>query len=135
MNPRSALIQYLLDDATVSGLVSDRIYPVRAPQDPTKPYIVVQTFGGEGSLHTGGASAVAEVNVRVSSYGSTVVSADVVAKAVYDALAGYHGQMCRSSNWNGDTDQTVVSQDGQQVGPPGVDSDYTLMVNFSGATF
>jgi len=40
MSASKALRARLIDDATLSGLVATRIYPGRAPQKPTLPYIV-----------------------------------------------------------------------------------------------
>ena len=40
MSASKALRARLIDDATLSGLVGTRIYPGRAPQKPTLPYIV-----------------------------------------------------------------------------------------------
>ena len=40
MSASKALRARLIDDATMTGYVGTRIYPGRAPQKPTMPYIV-----------------------------------------------------------------------------------------------
>ena len=45
MSIEAEMVKFLKADATVKGLVADRLYPVLAPEDAEAPYIVYRRMG------------------------------------------------------------------------------------------
>jgi len=66
MSASKALRARLVADATMTGLVGNRIYPGRAPQKPTMPYLVYHRISTvrAATLDTGNAK-VPEVRMQV----------------------------------------------------------------------
>lgn len=86
-----ALYAILTGDAQVSGLVSTRIYPHRAPQRPVYPLIIYRRIGGEHGQHMVGGTGEASTRIEIVSWAEKSSSAMVLAEHVRDALQGYTG--------------------------------------------
>jgi len=80
-------IYYLLsNDATVSGLVSTRIFPEVADQEQAMPYIVYNIRSNDPSDVQTGPSALDTASIEVASYSTSYTQAIDVAAAVRLAL-------------------------------------------------
>jgi hypothetical protein len=82
----AALYTLLAADAGLVALVVDRIYPIKAPQNPVAPFVVWQRISAQPfSTHSEATGNQYDL-VRVSIYADTYEGADAVADACYDAL-------------------------------------------------
>jgi L-2-hydroxyglutarate oxidase LhgO len=81
----------LLADATVSGLVSTRVYPVKLPQSPTMPAMVITLVGGQDVISHSGPAGVENPTFQIDFYGETYSQMDSLYEAGKDALNGYSG--------------------------------------------
>jgi hypothetical protein len=91
-----ALYDYLTNDAGVAALVGDRVYPVRAPENPTVPYIRWQRIGAQRFYtHDSFEDTDAYVRARVqfTCIAVSPLQAIEVKEAVLLALSGYEGDM------------------------------------------
>lgn len=86
-----AIRALLVADATVTGLVGQRIYPLIAPQPPTRPFVVYTVTGGDRWHSDEGGSGLASPRVQVNAYAETYAGAHEIAAAIRDALDGYAG--------------------------------------------
>lgn len=81
-------LKLLLSDDTVSDLVSDRIYPVTAPQGASLPYIVVSMAFEDQDIHLDGARDGFDSRISVACHADSVAAADALGEAV-KARMGY----------------------------------------------
>lgn len=78
--------------AAVTSLVSARVYPRIAPQNPTKPYVTFQKIGGEAPAPAMGASAgLRSQLVQFDAWAETYLGGHAVMEAVRGALERYSG--------------------------------------------
>lgn len=82
----TALRKYLLDQASISSLVADRIYPVNAVEKPTRPFVTYRTTGGSGDQSLDGSltSESTRIYYEVESY--DFEEAENVAIAIKNAI-------------------------------------------------
>ncbi len=112
-------------DATVSGLVGTRIYPVQAPKNATVPYIVYVLDAAQNEIFTtkgttGLVSDSLEVYCVATEYGSARTLSDAVA-SVLNGYAGTAGtQVIRGAFRRGGS-STV------EFVPPGADKPYYVI--------
>jgi hypothetical protein len=87
MTTLEAIRAELVDDATLTGLVADRIYPQVAEQGTAFPAVVLTiiTDTPENSLDGSPLTRLVAARVQVDCYAKTYVSAHAVADAV-DAI-------------------------------------------------
>lgn len=88
MSIETDLYSTLSNDAGVTALVSDRIYPNLAEEDDPRPYIVYQLITGERLSTITGVNDARRKRVQISCHADTYASAKAVAAAVYAALEG-----------------------------------------------
>lgn len=76
----------LLSGATDAGA---RVYPLTAPDSPTKPYLTYQriVFSDENVLS--GSSGLSNTRMQIDVYATTYAGADVLAKQVAALMAGW----------------------------------------------
>ncbi len=91
MTIRDLLIKYLLADSTIAGLVDTRIYPLRLPQKPTLPAIVVTGISNLPIEQLKGPASADEPRYQIDSWASTPDVVDQVNAAVRSVLEGYVG--------------------------------------------
>ena len=91
MSIGNSVYSLLLGNSGVTALVSDRIYPLRAPQDTAKPYVVFFVVSSEHDRHLHGPSGVVEKRIQVDAYADTYEAAHAVSEAIRRALNGYSG--------------------------------------------
>lgn len=78
-----AVRKLLVDDATVSGLVSTRIYPLfDVPQNTKRPYICYHRSGDSHQYHMRGESGLVIADIELSLFANT----DVATRALFDAV-------------------------------------------------
>jgi len=82
----TAVYSALTGDATVSGLVGTRIYPLVAPQDAALPAIVYQRISQQARVSHSGNSCLARTRLQVLSISESYSGAKALAKAVQDVL-------------------------------------------------
>lgn len=108
----TALYTYITADATVSGLISTRLYPLDLPQEPSAPAatyhrvstVPLYTHEGDGSLD--------QVRIQIDSYASSVLAAKTLATAIRTRLSGFSGDM------SGTTVGSVFLDNEQDFGDP-----------------
>lgn len=80
---------YLLADATIAGLVGDRLqWNRRAQRDVLFPQVALTRVAGRRGAHMGGPDGLSESIVQLDIYGLTVASVKTVADAVSSRLHG-----------------------------------------------
>jgi hypothetical protein len=82
-------VTYLQADVALDALIDSRVHRHRIPPDPTFPLIVYRRVSTR-ELH---ASGYVEPRWQFDCWAETDTSADSVAKALRDALEGFHGAM------------------------------------------
>ncbi|WP_137387968.1 DUF3168 domain-containing protein [Rhodoligotrophos defluvii] len=90
MIPLAAL---LTADATVTGLVGSRIYPVVLPQKPRLPALTYTTISDIGQHGSGGPLKLSRPRIQVDCWAETYDQARVLAAAVKRALDGKRAQL------------------------------------------
>lgn len=85
------LRDFLLADATVSGLVSTRVYPLRLPQKPTLPALVYSRISGVRIEQLNGVASAAEPRYQIDAWAVTLAGAQALGKAVRQRLENYNG--------------------------------------------
>jgi len=100
-----ALRAEMIADATLNGLVSGRIYPQKAPEEATHPYIVYMRVSTPQNDTHGRTNSVMEPRFQLIIFGLTRASVKAVKEAVFDVL----------NDWGPETEQGVNILDGYQV--------------------
>jgi predicted exporter len=90
-SPESVLRSALIADATVSGLVGSRIYPVLAPASAALPFVTWRRTGIEREQTLGNPMGVPRVTIEFSIYGTTYNQARQAADSMRVILDGYGG--------------------------------------------
>jgi hypothetical protein len=93
----------MVADATLNGLVVGRVYPQKAPQELTYPYIVYHT-NPQNAAH-GRADSVMQPRFQFIIFGLTRASVKAVKAALWDVL----------NDWGPETEESVDVLDGIQV--------------------
>lgn len=88
-----AILTALLADATLSALVSTRIYYVKAPQDATTPYVVFFKISSQRVASHDGASGLADARFQFSCFGTTYKSVKDMVAAIQGVLEGFTGTL------------------------------------------
>ena len=86
-----ALRSLLLADATVSGLVGTRIYPVRLPQGVTYPAISYTTISGTRPQNTTGSSGQSGPRIQLDFWSLSFAEAKALSEAARLVLQGFKG--------------------------------------------
>lgn len=90
----AALESLLTDDATVSGMVVDRVYRGIATQEETLPYIVFENDGGDPpDKALSGPTGMASRDVVIDCRAASGAEATNLAAAVMFLLDGYRGDV------------------------------------------
>ena len=92
MSASKALRARLIDDATMFGLVGNRIYPGRAPQKPTMPYIVYHRISTvrSATLDTGN-TKVPEVRMQVDVIATTQSEVEAILNQMRLVMDNFRG--------------------------------------------
>ena len=90
-SPEAVLRSALIANATVTGLVGSRIYPVLAPASASLPFVTWLRSGIEREQTLGNPMGVPRVTVEFSIFGTTYNQARELADAMRLVLDGYGG--------------------------------------------
>lgn len=91
------LFHRVTNDATVSSLISTRLYPGLAPQGATYPYMTFQTVsGGDENCHDG-ALGIPEQRIQFDIVADTADETEQIKDALYDLLHGFVGTIGASN--------------------------------------
>lgn len=83
----------LLANGTVSGLIGTRCYPMKLPQDPTLPALVMFRVSGPRIGHLTGASGWGKARIQIDSWAETYLGAQALAAGVRGSLHRYIGTL------------------------------------------
>jgi hypothetical protein len=99
----AALRAHLLGDTAIAALVAARVYPLRLPQKPVLPAIVLTQISSHRSKHLRGAEALARARYQVDAWAATFDAADALGTLCRRRLNGYAG------TWtDGESPETAV---------------------------
>ncbi len=93
MNIEEALYSHLTNDAGVSALVGNRVYPLMAPQDAALPHLVYQRISSPRLRSHGGPSGLAHPRFQITATAGSYSAARSLANAVRASLDGFRGTM------------------------------------------
>lgn len=87
------------DDATLHGLVADRIYKTAVNPDSALGYVAIEMTGGQGHVHhCGGVNTLTHRRGLIHCMAETVSSAESIFDAVRKLLDGTTGTIGSGSN-------------------------------------
>lgn len=90
-SPEAVLRSALIANATVAGLMGDRVYPVVAPASAALPFVTWRRVGIRRQQTLGAPMGMPVTSVEYSIYGATYEQAREVADAMRFVLDGYGG--------------------------------------------
>lgn len=93
MNLNEALYAYLTSDPDLFALVGTRVYPRRAPQDPTFPLIVVHRIATPRDSSNDGPDGLPMPLMQLNCVAKTTEESSKVADLVRLLLDGFQGSM------------------------------------------
>ena len=117
MSAAKALRARLIGDATLTGLIGTRIYPGKAPQDPTLPYVVYHRISPTRTPTLNGPTLVPETRIQLDIIATSQASAELVATAIRNRIDGYTGTSASVSVLSSvvedemDMDETIEGSD------------------------
>lgn len=86
MTIETTLYAAINDDAAVTALVADRIYPLVAPDSAAVPYVTYQVIAGESHNKLVGAPDTERKVIQVNCISNTYANAKAVAEAIKAAI-------------------------------------------------
>ena len=86
MKVGKAIYSAITGDGTLAGLVSTRVYPDRAVQQATLPYIVYTSIDTQPTDTKDGGSMLDVIRVQVDTFASTYDSANTISERVRTVL-------------------------------------------------
>lgn len=89
MSIESDLVTHLKNDSAVSALVGTRIYPMKAPQSVTNPYITYQVINDNSNQCLGGSVYQNDTRFQIDCWSTTYSEAKAIKEAVLSALIGF----------------------------------------------
>jgi len=93
MNIEEALYAHVTGDASIAALISDRFYPLRAPQGAALPYAVYQRISTPRIRSQSGPSGLARPRFQVTCYASSYSQSRQLANLMRISLDGFRGTM------------------------------------------
>lgn len=91
--PETVLRAAVVGDATVSGLIGNRLYPLVAPASASMPLVTWRRMGIQRQQTLGSPLGTPKLTLEFSIYGSTYDQAREVADAMRAVLDGYGGTL------------------------------------------
>lgn len=85
------LVTYLSANGELTGMISDRLYPLVLPQSPTLPAVVYQEIDYAPVVSQSGSSAIEDVRFQFKCWSTTLLEARQVRDILQRALSGYRG--------------------------------------------
>ena len=93
MSLETSLVAHVQADPILSGLIGDRIYPLRVPIDAALPALAYQVISGSGILAHDGPTGLANKRVQLACVGATYAEAADLADALVALYRGFKGQL------------------------------------------
>ncbi len=100
MTFKEALVERLLSDAVITGIVGEAISPVQADQTATLPIVLYQITGGAREMTLGGDLLPRRSSVAIYCFAATDAQASALAAAVNRTLV--------EENWTASGDLSVT---------------------------
>src|SRR3972149_1809320 len=91
MSVAQDLRTFLLADATLSGLIGTRFYPLRLPQNPTMPAMTYSWVGGDRDHSMTGPIGISSPRIQFDAWAMTYLSAEAVFEALRKRLDSFRG--------------------------------------------
>lgn len=89
MTIEDAIYTKLSSDASVSGIVSDRVYPYVASSSATLPYVVFQKVSGGPINQNTGSTGTINVRIQIDVLHDNYEDCRTLAEAVFSAMDGW----------------------------------------------
>jgi hypothetical protein len=89
MSIETDLYTHLENDVAVSALVGDKIYPMKAPQNVTSPYITYQVINDNGNQCIGGSIYQNDTRFQIDCWSKTYSEVKAIKEAVISSLIGF----------------------------------------------
>ena len=80
------IYRHLSTSATIVGLVGTRIYPLRAPQNPTFPFIVYQRISCVPEYGMDGFHGLSNVTVQIDAYATSHSAVRSISSALHTVM-------------------------------------------------
>jgi hypothetical protein len=94
---KNAIGKILLSDNTMAGYVSDRIYPVIAPQEAKFPFVVIKNNSTQPTDIKDGVSPLDEADIQIDVYSDTVSTLNSIMAQTRILLDRYSGNISGSN--------------------------------------
>jgi hypothetical protein len=91
MSVAQDLRTFLLADATISGLIGTRLFPLRLPQNPTLPAMTYSWISGDRVHTMAGARGPSRPRLQFDAWAKTYLEAEAVFEALRKRLDGFQG--------------------------------------------
>lgn len=91
-------------DALLSGLVSTRCYPMVAPQQSARPFIIYQRIDSERWRSINNPAGIAQALIQVDAYADSYNDVKALASDIENILDGYRG----SVNYGDNSPQSTI---------------------------
>jgi len=85
------ILTLLLTDPATTSLVGQQIYPKKAPQKTTPPYVAVRMSSANHLMSIEGPTGTGDANFEVHCYAFDTPTADAIGLAVSNRLKGFKG--------------------------------------------
>ncbi len=116
---KAGIYTTLSGSAAIGALVGDEIYPDRAPQDASLPYITYFVVSEEGVHYQQGVGDKARTNIQFTVWATSSESRSSIKQALRDEFDGqirqsFGSSFCMSVRNTNNTDTTEDPDDGSQ---------------------
>jgi hypothetical protein len=89
----SGLISLLNADATMSGLIAGRIYPLVLPETPTYPALTYRTISSVPTLDLNGNVIESKTRIEFTAWSTVYSDCKTIQKAIRNVLDSYSGTL------------------------------------------
>lgn len=117
MSLESDIVDRVLADASLTGLISTRVYVEWAPQNTDMPYVTFQVVSTVEDHHTQGSSGLAHSRIQFDVWAETIASRDSVVDALRSEFQSVRGELtvggtfAYGSGWSGPSNSIVPPDD------------------------
>ncbi len=119
---------FLASQATLTGVVSTRIYCPRLPENTTLPALGFFTRGGESTPYIPG---LVTPSIQFDCWGATPIAARQVYRALYDVLQGIQNQTVTVDGSNYKILSAIEEVQGQDLQDVDIPEYYRVLALFS----
>lgn len=91
MSFKSDLYNFLKNNAGLTALVGDRIYPIAAAVNASFPYLTVRRIRSEHDHHMANASGLNKQGIEINCFDADPLTLEAVSEALRNLLDGYRG--------------------------------------------